>query len=185
MSRSSSATARSLVIDTRAEHQHADGEYRRRREGCERAARALGVTALRDIESGALAGALARLDDDELRRYTRHVVTENDRVLRAVAALRAGAIDAVGPLLNESHASMRDDFRITGPELDLAVDTLMQAGALGARMTGGGFGGCVIGLIDRASVEPAVAAVAEAFAAGGYRDPAWFIAHPGQGAHRL
>jgi galactokinase len=174
-----------VVVDTRAEHRHADGEYRRRREGCERAARALGVAALRDVDAAGLATALARLDDDELRRYTRHIVTENDRVLRVVAALRSGAIDAVGPLLNESHASMRDDFRITGPELDLAVDTLVAAGAIGARMTGGGFGGSVIALIDGARVEAAVAAVVEAFARRDYTEPGWFVAEAGQGAHKI
>jgi galactokinase len=174
-----------LVVDTRAEHHHADGEYRRRREGCERAARELGVPALRDIELDGLDEALSRLADDELRRYTRHIVTEDDRVLRTVEVLRAGDLDALGPLLTASHASMRDDFRITGPELDTTVDALLAAGALGARMTGGGFGGCAIGLVRRDEVEAAVAAVETAFAERGFTKPAAFPAVASGGAHRL
>jgi galactokinase len=174
-----------LVVDTRAEHQHASGEYRRRREGCEAAARALGVRALRDIPMKGLADALARLDDDELRRYTRHVVTENDRVLQTVAHLRAGDTAGIGPLLTASQASMRDDFRITIPELDIAADTMVEAGALGARMTGGGFGGCVIGLLPRGAVEGAVAAVRTAYERCGFREPVTFEVRPSAGAHRV
>jgi galactokinase len=174
-----------LVVDTRAEHRHADGEYRRRREGCERAAQLLSVPALRDVAIDDLDAALTTLADDELRRYVRHVVTENDRVLQTVAALRAGNIVAIGPLLNASHASMRDDFRISGPELDLAVDTLRAAGALGARLTGGGFGGCVIGLLPAATVDAAVAAVQQAFADHGLREPQAFRAEAADGARRV
>jgi galactokinase len=174
-----------LVVDTRAEHHHADGEYRRRREGCERAARALGVTALRDVTSSDLDDALARLPDDELRRYTRHIVTEDERVLRTVALLRSGHPSAIGPLLTESHASMRDDYRITIPELDVAASTLEESGAFGARMTGGGFGGCVIGLLISDLVAPAEQAIRRAFAARSFRAPATFTVHPSAGAHRL
>jgi galactokinase len=174
-----------LVVDTRAEHRHADGEYRKRREGCERAARLLGLSALRDVSVDGLDAALSRLDDEELRRYTRHIVTENERVLQTVAALRAGDLAAVGPLLTASHASMRDDFRITGPELDTAADTLLEAGAVGARMTGGGFGGCVIALLAPDLVERAAAAVRSAFADRGFGEPASFLASPSAGAHRV
>jgi galactokinase len=174
-----------LVIDTRAEHRHADGEYRRRREGCERAARRLGVPALRDIDAAGLESALARLDDDELRRFTRHIVTENERVLQTVAALRAGELAELGPLLTASHVSMRDDFRITGPELDCAVDALLGVGALGARMTGGGFGGCVIGLVETRTADTALAAVQTAFADRAFGSPQAFAAVPSGGAHRL
>ena len=173
-----------LVIDTRAEHRHASGEYRRRREGCEEAARRLGVPALRDVSTDQLDGALARLEEDELRRYVRHVVTEDERVLQTVELLRAGDTAAIGPLLTASQASMRDDFRITIPELDIAADTLVEAGALGARMTGGGFGGCVIGLVPVARVDAAVAAVEQAYARAGFRAPGSFTAHPAAGAHR-
>jgi galactokinase len=174
-----------LVIDTRAEHQHASGEYRRRREGCEQAARRLGVPALRDVSTADLDAALARLDDDELRRYVRHIVTEDDRVLRTVSLLRDGRTAEIGPLLTASQVSMRDDFRITIPELDVAADTLVDAGALGARMTGGGFGGCVIGLVPTVLVGEAVEAVERAYADRGFRPPAAFETRPGGGAHRV
>ena len=174
---------RMLVVDTRAEHRHASGEYRRRREGCEASARELGVPALRDVTD--LNAALARLTDDELRRYTRHIVTENARVLATVAALRAGDVAGIGPLLSASHASMRDDFRITIPELDVAAATLEAAGALGARMTGGGFGGCVIALLPASAVDGAVEAVRSAFADQGFHEPSAFLAEPSAGAHRV
>jgi galactokinase len=176
---------RMLVVDTRAEHRHADGEYRRRREGCEEAARQLGVPALRDVAVDELDAALARLADDELRRYTRHVVTEDARVLRTVDLLRGGAIERIGPLLTESHASMRDDFRITIPELDVAVEALLAAGALGARMTGGGFGGCVIGLLPAGTGDAAAEAVRAAYADRGFRTPNAFEVVPSAGAHRF
>ena len=136
-----------LVADTRAPHRHSDGEYGARRRGCEEAARLLGVPALRDVTGDDLADALGRLDDEELRRYVRHVVTEDERVLAVARAARRGPAAEIGQALTASHASMRDDFRITVPEVDTAVDALLSAGALGARMTGGGFGGCVIGLV--------------------------------------
>ena len=175
-----------LVVDTRAEHRHADGEYGRRRDGCEQAAAALGVAALRDVPLAGLDDALRRLSSEELRRYVRHIVTENDRVLQAVALLRAGTIGALGPVLTASHASMRDDYRITIPELDLAVDTLLEHGALGARMTGGGFGGCVIGLLPVGRAADAAAGVEAAFGRHGYRRPSWFtVEHAAGGATRL
>ena len=173
-----------LVVDSGAEHRHADGEYRQRREGCERAARLLGVDALRDVGRADLDAALGRLPDDELQRYVRHVVTEDDRVLQTVELLRAGRIRDIGPVLTESHASMRDDYRITIPELDVAVDTLTSAGAYGARMTGGGFGGCVIALLDEDGVEAAVAAVVSAYDEHGFRAPRPMTVRPGGGAHR-
>ena len=174
-----------LVVDSRAEHRHADGEYSQRREGCERAARLLGVDALRDITRTDLDDALSRLPDEQLQRYVRHVVTENDRVERTVELLRAGRLADIGPLLNESHASMRDDYRITIPELDVAADALVAAGAIGARMTGGGFGGCVIAVLDQDLVADAERAVRDAYETNGFRDPGTMTVRPGSGAHRL
>jgi galactokinase len=175
-----------LVVDSRAQHRHSDGEYRQRREGCERAAAQLGVPALRDIGAGDLDSALARLDDEELRRYVRHIVTEDSRVLAVAELLRDGRLPDIGPLLNESHASMRDDYRITIAELDVAVETLLGAGALGARMTGGGFGGCVIGLLPAERVDAAAAAVADVFAQRGFRAPRWFaVSDAAAGTHRV
>jgi galactokinase len=172
-----------LVADTRAPHRHSDGEYGARRRGCEEAARRLGVAALRDVTADDLDAALDRLDDEELRRYVRHVVTEDDRVLSVVRLLDAGRLADIGTLLTASHRSMRDDFRITVPEVDTAVDALLEAGALGARMTGGGFGGCVIGLVPAGSVDAAGDAVRRAFADGGFGAPDLFTAEPSRGAH--
>jgi galactokinase len=173
-----------LVLDSGAEHRHADGEYGRRREGCERAAELLGVDALRDVTLDDLAGALRRLPDEELQRYVRHVVTEDARVLQTIDLLRAGRMRDIGPVLVESHASMRDDYRITIPELDVAAETLVAAGAYGARMTGGGFGGCVIALLDADGVDDAVSAVRSAYTKHEFREPRPMTVRPTEGAHR-
>ncbi|MBX6750781.1 MAG: galactokinase [Micromonosporaceae bacterium] len=172
-----------LVIDSRTPHQHTENEYAQRRAACEAAAAALGVPALRDVDD--LDAALARLDDDVTRRRVRHVVTENERVLSTVEALRAGDWPAVGRLFTASHASMRDDYEITVPTVDLAVEVALRAGALGARMTGGGFGGCVLALVAETAVETVRSAVAEAYAAAGYASPTSFEARASAGAHRL
>jgi galactokinase len=174
-----------LVVDTRAPHRHSDGEYGARRRGCEEAARQLGVRALRDVAEEDLDDALARLDDDELRRYVRHVVTEDARVLAVARLLDDGDLPGIGPALTASHASMRDDFRITVPEVDTAVGALLDAGALGARMTGGGFGGCVIGLLPEGDVDAAGEAVRRAFAAAGFGEPSVFTAAPAAGARSV
>lgn len=174
-----------LVVNTRAQHRHATGEYRARREACEQAAQLLGVAALRDVSMADLPAALGLLPNDTLRDCTRHIVTENDRVLRTVELLRAGRLDAIGPLLSASHVSLRDDYRVSIAELDIAVDTLLAAGALGARMTGGGFGGSVIGLLDTELVEAATQAVTAAFAQHEFTAPVAFTARPSQGAHRV
>jgi galactokinase len=174
-----------LVVDTRAPHRHSDGEYGARRRGCEEAARQLGVPALRDVAEDELDDALARLDDDELRRYVRHVVTEDARVLAVARLLDDGDLPGIGPALTASHASMRDDFRITVPEVDTAVGVLLDAGALGARMTGGGFGGCVIGLLPEGDVDAAGDAVRRAFADAGFGEPSVFTAAAAAGARSV
>lgn len=172
-----------LVVDTRVEHGHADGEYAARRSSCEEAARRLGLSSLREVTD--LADALAVLDDDVLRRRTRHIVTENERVRQVVELLREGDVAGIGPLLSASHASLRDDFEVTVPALDLAAEVLVEAGAVGARMTGGGFGGCVIALVPSERVSAATSAVENAFAAAGHGSPVGFAAEPSAGAHRL
>ncbi|MCF0094720.1 galactokinase [Micromonospora sp. MH99] len=174
-----------LVIDSRAPHRHADGEYAARRRSCEAAAKALGVAALRDVAVDQLDGALARLDDEETRRRVRHVVTEDQRVLDTVALLRAGRVRDIGPLLTASHVSMRDDFEITVPEIDTAVEAALSAGALGARMTGGGFGGCVLALVDTDRVEAVAAAVTAAYAERAFTAPTTIPVLPAPGATRL
>jgi galactokinase len=172
-----------LVIDSKAPHRHTDSEYAIRRRTCEEAARTLGVPALRDVTD--LDAALSTLDDEVSRRRVRHVVTENQRVLDTVALLRTDQIPQVGPLLTASHASMRDDYEITVPEVDTAVEAALSAGAYGARMTGGGFGGCVLALIDTAAVDSVAEAVRKAFADNGFNTPESFVAVPSGGATRL
>ncbi|MGP4046501.1 galactokinase [Streptomyces sp. 2A115] len=174
-----------LVVDTRVKHAHSDGEYGKRRAGCEAGAAALGVAALRDVAYEDLEGALARLDDEEVRRLVKHIVTENHRVEHMVALLEQGATRAIGPVLTEGHASLRDDFRISCPELDLVVDTANASGAVGARMTGGGFGGSAIVLVDTSDADTITKAVEEAFEAAGFKAPRVFAAVPSEGARRL
>ncbi|MDX3309833.1 galactokinase [Streptomyces sp. NPDC054884] len=177
---------RLLVVDTQVTHAHSGGEYGKRRAGCEKGAALLGVDALRDVPFDGLDAALARLgDEEEVRRLVRHVVTEDERVERVVRLLESGDTRAVGPVLTEGHASLRDDFRVSCPELDLVVETAVAAGALGARMTGGGFGGSAIVLADAADVDTLTKAVEEAFAAAGYKAPRVFEAVPSAGARRL
>jgi galactokinase len=172
-----------LVIDTRAPHRHTDNEYAVRRRTCEQAAALLGLPALRDVTD--LDAALAALPDEVTRRRVRHVVTEDQRVLDTVALLRAGRVRQIGPLLTASHASMRDDYEITVPEVDTAVSAALAAGAYGARMTGGGFGGCVLALIDTPAAQPVATAVAAAFAGQGFTPPTSFVAVPSGGARRV
>ncbi|MCX5169547.1 galactokinase [Streptomyces antibioticus] len=177
---------RLLVVDTQVKHAHSGGEYGKRRAGCEKGAALLGVDALRDIPFADLDAALARLgDEEEVRRLVRHVVTEDARVERVVSLLGSGDTRAIGPVLTEGHASLRDDFRVSCPELDLVVDTAVTAGALGARMTGGGFGGSAIVLTPATEVDTITKTVEEAFAAAGFTAPRVFEAIPSQGAHRL
>ena len=175
-----------LVVDTQVKHSHSEGEYGKRRAGCERGAALLGVDALRDIPYGELDAALERLgDDEEAVRLVRHVVTEDERVEKVVALLESGETRAIGPVLVAGHASLRDDFRISCPELDLVVDTALASGALGARMTGGGFGGSAIVLAEASDVETITKAVEEAFAAAEFTAPRVFEAVPSPGARRL
>jgi galactokinase len=171
-----------LIIDTNAPHRHAGGEYAARRATCEAAARTLGVPALRDVTDPT--AALAALPDELSRRRTRHVLTENERVHAAVALLDEGRPDRIGPLLTASHASLRDDYEVTVPELDVAVEAALASGALGARMTGGGFGGCVIALVRADEVEAVERAVAKMFAELGFTAPAAFVATPHSGVVR-
>ncbi|MCX4823677.1 galactokinase [Streptomyces sp. NBC_01142] len=174
-----------LVVDTRVKHAHSEGEYGKRRAGCEAGAAALGVPALRDIPYADLPAALSRLDDPEVRALVRHIVTENHRVERVIALLEAGEVPAIGPVLTEGHASLRDDFRVSCPELDLVVDAALSAGALGARMTGGGFGGSAIVLTDVSTAPTVTKSIEEAFASGSHADPRIFPATPSKGATRL
>ncbi|NHC15692.1 galactokinase [Motilibacter sp. E257] len=175
---------RLLVIDTKVSHAHETGGYGERRAQCEQAAREIGVPMLRDVDLDGLDAALAKVGDEVVRRRARHIVTENARVLDTVAALRRDDLSEVGRLMVASHVSLRDDFEVSSPELDVAVDAAMSAGAIGARMTGGGFGGCAIALVREADVDAVGAAVAKAFAGSGYAEPGLLPAAPSQGARR-
>ncbi|NMD57587.1 MULTISPECIES: galactokinase [Tsukamurella] len=170
-----------IAIDSRTPHQHAAGEYRRRREVCEAAAAQLGVAALRDAPDD----AWEALADGETRRRARHVLTENRRVLDAAAALRRADHREFGALMNASQASMRDDFAITVPAIDLIADTAVALGAYGARMTGGGFGGTVIALAPAAAARRIAEALPERVAGAGHPAPSVATVRPGRGAHVL
>ena len=196
-----------MIIDTQVRHVLADGAYAARRQECMEAARALGVASLRDV-ADALAGtglagtglagaglagaglagaglACTRLIDPVLRRRARHVITESRRVEDCAAALRAGDVAAVGALLTESHRSLRDDFEVSWPAADAAVASAVAAGALGARMMGGGFGGSVIALVPQVDVPQVRAAVGKQFASRGWPLPQFSDAAPGGGARRM
>ncbi len=170
-----------LVIDTRAEHALVDGGYAERRSDCEQAADELGLTSLREASEA----DVDRLDDERLRRRTRHVVTEIGRVERVVEALAQGDWTRVGSLFTESHASMRDDFEISCEELDVVVETALADGALGARMTGGGFGGSAIALVRSEDAGRVIDRVATAFAARGWPAPGVVPATASAGATRV
>ena len=173
-----------LVIDTKVSHSHADGGYASRRASCELGAEVLGVRALRDVQVEDLEEAAGLLDEVTYRRV-RHVVTENDRVLQTVELLASQGPGSIGALLDASHASMRDDFEISCPELDLAVAVSRANGAIGARMTGGGFGGAAIALTPVEVERQVRAAVERAFADAGYKAPDIFTVTPAAGAMRL
>lgn len=172
-----------LVVDTNTPHRLADGGYGRRRTECEQAAAALGVRSLRDVTD---VGEVDRLADPVLRRRARHIVSENARVLAVVEALRGGGDPrAIGPILDAGHASLRDDFEISTPQLDAAVDSAVAAGAYGARMVGGGFGGSIIALTAADRTERTARAIEQRFRADGFAEPRTFVAVPSAGAHRV
>jgi galactokinase len=173
-----------LVVDTGTSHTHADGGYGDRRHECEQAAVRLGVPALRDISE--VAGLTPLEHDDVLLRRARHIVTENARVLQVVELLRGdGDPREIGPVLTAGHASLRDDFEISTDELDACVAAAVEAGAHGARMVGGGFGGSAIVLVDSDGLGAVTTAVTERFATQGYEAPRTFVVVPSAGARRL
>jgi galactokinase len=165
------------VVNTRVEHANASGAYADRRRACEMAAARLGVTSLRQATLAQVESEL----DGELRKRARHVVTENERVRETVARLRKQ--DSVGDLLVGSHVSLRDDYEVSCPELDLAVATALDNGATGARLTGAGLGGCAIALGVEA--DDLAGPMSRAFEAAGFRPPEVFSVTPTEGAGRL
>jgi galactokinase len=184
------AGARLLLIDTRARHELTDGEYGQRRAECEQAARLLGVPSLRSLTDPAETDQLA---DPVLRRRARHVVTDNQRVLEVVTLLDsdpgpaglAGTYRDIGRLLIQAHHSLREDFEISWPEADATVEAALAAGALGARMMGGGFGGSVLALVPADGCGPVREAVTETFGQHGWTAPDFLDAEPSDHARRL
>ena len=182
------ADAGLLLINTRARHELADGEYGQRRAECEEAARRLGIPSLRSLTDLADTDSLT---DPVLRRRVRHVVTDNQRVLEVVALLRAPSgpsadtFRKIGRLLTQAHASLRDDFEVSWPEADVAVEAALASGAAGARMIGGGFGGSVLVLVPAAAGVPARDAVTAAFARHGWSAPEFLVAVPADSARKV
>lgn len=178
-----------LVVDTRVKHELGDGAYAQRRAGCEEGARLLGIRTLRELPYEGLGAALDTLAeagaDESVVRYVRHVVSDNQRVEQVIALLDADEVRAAGPVLTAGHVSLRDDLRVSCVELDLVVETANASGALGARMTGGGFGGSAIVLVEQALADTVTKSVREAFTAAGHAAPGVFPAVPSAGAHRL
>ncbi len=176
-----------LVCDTRVKHELSSSEYNLRREECQRAASILaqslpGVRALRDV-SLADFERFGRALPDVVQRRARHVVTENARTLAAAEALEAGDLTAMGRLMSESHVSLRDDYQVSCAELDVAVEAAQaEAGVYGSRMTGGGFGGCTVTLVDSAAIERVGVAVKAAFASRGWKTPELFASKACDGA---
>jgi galactokinase len=178
------AGLRLLVIDTRASHRLVDGAYAERHEAVEAAARVLGVAALRDATVEQVRAAAAELGEPGWRRAL-HVVSENARVLATVELLRSWRLDRIGPLLEASHASLRDDFEVSCPELDTAVEAAVGGGAVGARMTGAGFGGSAIALVPAERADAVADRVREAFDSARFRAPEILPVVPRAGATRV
>jgi len=170
-----------LIIDTQAHHALVDGGYAERRASCESAAKKLDVTSMRYLSMQSLDAGKEKLSNTEYVR-ARHAVTEIARVLDAVSALKASDFKALGQLINESHYSLRDDYTVSCPELDVAVQASLDAGALGSRMVGGGFGGSAIALVNASDVDSVNSSVNQAFKASGFTPPRFFTSLPSSGA---
>lgn len=170
-----------LVINTKTRHEIAQGEYATRRHECDEISQSLGLTHL----AGARVDALLRTDDAQLKRRLRHVITESARVRATVTALTLAKWNQFGSLLTASHESLRDDFEVSCTELDAVVSTALESGALGAKMTGGGFGGCVIALVESARTETIKQSITELYMSRGWAAPEIFPVRPSAGAVRL
>ena len=173
-----------LIIDTQAHHALTDGGYAKRRASCESVVAKLGITSLRELSMEQLENSRGLLTETEFVR-ARHAVTEMRRVLECVEALSNSDFERVGQLINQSHASLRDDYTVSCPELDTAVEAALAAGALGSRMVGGGFGGSAIALIQASKTTETIKAVEKAFSSKGFKAPRFFTSLPSQGAELL
>ena len=173
-----------LIIDTQAHHALTDGGYAERRASCEAVAAKLSVKSMRELTMAQLDSARATLSETEYIR-AHHAITEMKRVLDCVDALGSGDFVKVGQLINDSHRSLRDDYTVSCPELDTAVEASLAAGALGSRMVGGGFGGSAIALIEAAKTSQTISAIEKAFADKKFKAPRFFTSLPSQGAELL
>lgn len=174
-----------LIINTNVRHKLADGAYAQRRSQCEQAAQTLKVKALRDADLKMLKAAQAGMDATVFRR-ARHVITENDRTVRAAECLGKGDLAKVGELMYASHASLRDDYEVSCAELDVVVDIAQQIGAdggvIGCRMTGGGFGGCAVALVRSANVELIAKRIVQDYELRTRINPSVFVSRAAAGA---
>ena len=173
-----------LIIDTQAHHALTDGGYAERRASCESVVAKLGITSLRELSMEQLENSRGLLTETEFVR-ARHAVTEMKRVLECVEALSNSDFERVGQLINQSHISLRDDYTVSCPELDTAVEAALAAGALGSRMVGGGFGGSAIALIQASKTTETIKSVEKAFSSKGFKAPRFFTSLPSQGAELL
>jgi galactokinase len=173
-----------LIIDTQAHHALTDGGYAERRASCESVVGKLGIRSLRELTMEQLENSRGSLTETEFVR-ARHAVTEMKRVLDCVQALSDSDFAKVGELINQSHASLRDDYTVSCPELDTAVDAALAAGALGSRMVGGGFGGSAIALIQASKTTETIKAIEKGFSSKGFKAPRFFTSLPSQGAELL
>jgi len=173
-----------LIIDTQAHHALTDGGYAERRASCESVVAKLGITSLRELSLEQLQNSRGLLTETEFIR-ARHAVTEMKRVLECVEALSNSDFEKVGELINQSHTSLRDDYTVSCPELDTAVEAALAAGALGSRMVGGGFGGSAIALIQASKTSETIKVVEKAFSSKGFKAPRFFNSLPSQGAELL
>lgn len=177
-----------LIVNSNIRHELTGGEYAERRSQCEEVAARLGVPALRDADMAQLEGIRAQLDDVLLRR-ARHVISENARTLEAAEAFSNGQWERAGALMTASHASLRDDFEVSCPELDILVDLALEigreGGVYGSRMTGGGFGGCTVTLARRDDLEAIIEVVQQRYKDRTGIEPAIYVSRPARGAHVL
>lgn len=170
-----------LIIDTQAHHALVDGGYAERRAACESVAAKLNIPSMRHLTLEVLQANREKITETEFIR-ARHAVTEIARVLAAVTALRTSDFETLGELINQSHISLRDDYAVSCPELDVAVDACLATGAIGSRMVGGGFGGSAIALIKAQDVAKTREAVTTAFESRGFKRPRFFTSLPSAGA---
>ncbi len=170
------------MLDTGTRRGLVDSAYNERRAQCESAASFFGVRALRDVTEEAFQARGGQLDPLTHRR-ARHIISENGRVLQTIQALKRGDLQALGQLLDASHASLRDDFEVSSPALNAIVAIAQELpGCLGARMTGAGFGGCALALVESGSAEDFMRKVAEAYSAQTDLTPSVYLCHPEEGA---